>query len=266
MGEGVCLHMAGIFGEYKHASDEMQSATQLSDDILLAVIGQHSLNDLEHSATPRKRRSTNKACCVARKASDRDSSKRSFEVQTGDLCERYGISEVDALAQLYDRYHQMMYSLAYRIVLDIQLAEDLLQETFLAVWHSAGSYSVQGGSVRTWLFSIIHHRTIDYLRQGQMRSLTGNVSFDELEHSDTFWCTDAWDETWRNVQSTYVRQALKRLSREQRIVIELAYFQGWSHTEIAREYQLPLGTVKARMRLGLAHLRRLLAELDIYEM
>lgn len=256
--------MAGIFGEYKNAFDEKQSATQLSDDILLSVIGQHSLKDVEHGATSRKRRSTNKACRVASNARDgRDCNKRSFEVKTGDLCERYGISEVDALAQLYDRYHQMMYSLAYRIVTDVQLAEDLLQETFLAVWHSAGSYSVQGGSVRTWLFSIIHHRTIDYLRQ--MRSLAGNVSFDELEHSDTFWCADAWDETWRNVQSMYVRQALKRLSREQRIVIELAYFQGWSHTEIAREYQLPLGTVKARMRLGLAHLRRLLAELDIYE-
>ncbi|BCL77861.1 hypothetical protein ccbrp13_03260 [Ktedonobacteria bacterium brp13] len=256
--------MAGIFGEYKNASDERQSATQLSDDILLSVIGQHSLKDVEQGATSRKRRSAHKAYRVARNTGDTD--RRSFETQTDDLCKRYGISEIDALAQLYDRYHQMMYSLAYRIVTDVQLAEDLLQETFLAVWHSAGSYSVQGGSVRTWLFSIIHHRTIDYLRQVQMRSLAGNVSFDELEHSDTFWCADAWDETWRNVQGAYVRQALTRLSMEQRIVIELAYFQGWSHTEIAREYQLPLGTVKARMRLGLAHLRHLLAELDIYEM
>lgn len=174
------------------------------------------------------------------------------------------LSEVDALSLLYDRYHQMLYALAYRMVMDIQIAEDLLQETFIAVWRRAGSYSVQCGSVRTWLFSIIHHRTIDYLRQSQRYPTVSTLSSDELEHADALLCADAWEETWRTIQGAHVRQALARLPVAQRNVIELAYFQGWTHNEIAKECHLPLGTVKARMRLGLAHLRRLLAELEIY--
>lgn len=171
-----------------------------------------------------------------------------------------------ALEELYERYHQMLFSLAYRMVADYQTAEDLLQETFVAVWRNATTYSTKTGSVRTWLFSIIHHRTIDYLRGVQRRSVLNKVPLTDVEQEGTATTPDAWDETWRNIQGIHVREALLRLPKEQRMVIELAYFQGWTHIEIAEGCQIPLGTVKARMRLGLQHIRRILTEMGVDEL
>ena len=170
-----------------------------------------------------------------------------------------------AMEPLYQRYNRILYSLAYRMVADHQIAEDLLQDAFLSVWKRATSYSPQSGAVRSWLVSIIHHRTIDYLRGVRRRSILKEANWDEVERDERTAVPDVWDEAWQNVQSAKVREALMILPTEQRMVIELAYFQGWTHTEIAEGCQIPLGTVKARMRLGLQRLKRKLEEMGMRE-
>jgi RNA polymerase sigma factor (sigma-70 family) len=171
-----------------------------------------------------------------------------------------------AMEPLYDRYHRMMYSLAYRMVADHQVAEDLLQDVFLSIWKRATSYSPQAGAVRSWLLSIMHHRTIDYLRAVRRRSTLKEATWEEVERDERVAFPDVWDEAWQRVQSAKVREALLSLPVEQRLVIELAYFQGWTHTEIAEGCQIPLGTVKARMRLGLIRLKKRLEEMGMLEM
>jgi RNA polymerase sigma factor (sigma-70 family) len=170
-----------------------------------------------------------------------------------------------AMDSLYQRYSRILYSLAYRMVADHQIAEDLLQDAFLSVWRRSTSYSPQAGAARSWLISIIHHRAIDHLRRVRRRSSLQEAPLEELEFDETTAVADVWDEAWRSVQSSQVRAALMKIPTEQRMVIELAYFQGWTHTEIAEGTQTPLGTVKARMRLGLNHLKRALLEAGIDE-
>ena len=170
-----------------------------------------------------------------------------------------------AMESLYQRYSRILYSLAYRMVADHQVAEDLLQDAFLAVWRRATSYSPQTGAARSWLISILHHRTIDYLRKVRRRSTIQEASFEETELHESIAHPDTWDEAWLSVKSSHVRAALMKIPTEQRLVIELAYFQGWTHTEIAEGTQIPLGTVKARMRLGLLHLKQILIEMGIDE-
>jgi RNA polymerase sigma factor (sigma-70 family) len=171
-----------------------------------------------------------------------------------------------AMEPLYERYSRILYSLVYRMVTDHHVAEDLLQDAFLAVWKRATSYSPQAGAVRSWLISIVHHRTIDYLRSVRRRSALKETTWEEVELDERCAFPDVWDEAWRSVQGAQVRAALMNIPPEQRMVIELAYFQGWTHSEIAAGCQLPLGTVKARMRLGLLHLRRVLEQMGVEEM
>ncbi len=170
-----------------------------------------------------------------------------------------------AMEPLYQRYSRILYSMAYRMVSDHQVAEDLIQEAFLSVWRRAISYSPQSGAVRSWLISIVHHRTIDYLRSVRRRSVMKEATWEEVEQDDRAAVPDVWDEAWRSIQSSQVRAALMDIPTEQRMVIELAYFQGWTHTEIAEGCQIPLGTVKARLRLGLNHLKRALEKMGVNE-
>jgi RNA polymerase sigma factor (sigma-70 family) len=170
-----------------------------------------------------------------------------------------------AMELLYERYSRILYSLAYRMVADHQVAEDLLQDAFLAVWRRATSYSPQSGAARSWIVSIMHHRAIDYLRAVRRRSTLKQATWEEVERDESTAFPDVWDEAWQNVQSAQIREALMQLPTEQRMVIELAYFQGWTHSEIAEGCQLPLGTVKARMRLGMARLKRALEEMGLRE-
>ena len=170
-----------------------------------------------------------------------------------------------AMESLYQRYSRSLYSLIYRMVANQQVAEDLLQDVFLSVWRRATSYSPQISTVRNWLFSITHHRTIDYLRRVRRQSTLQEVLLEEIALHESITSPDAWDEAWRSVKSSHVQAALMQIPVEQRLVIELAYFQGWTQTEIARGMQIPLGTVKGRMRLGLTHLKRILIQVGMDE-
>lgn len=195
--------------------------------------------------------------------------------ETGDISSSYqefsdealilaiASKEVWAMSPLYQRYNRILFSLAFHMVSDHQIAEDLLQDAFFAVWRHADSYSPQSGSVRAWLLSIIHHRTIDYLRGVRRRASMKDTTLEDVEQDERLAFPDVWEEAWRLVQSSHIRTALLKLSPEQRQVIELAYFEGWTHSEISEEYQIPLGTVKARMRLGLNHLKRTLEQMGV---
>ncbi len=173
-----------------------------------------------------------------------------------DVLSAIARGKVEALDVLYQRYHRELYALAYRIVTDHQLAEDLIQETFVRVWRHANSYSPQAGSVRGWLFAILRNYTIDYLRKQRQRSTPREVPLGEIECDDRLALEDTWEEVWRREERAQLCRAMAGLSEKQRMVIELAYFQGYTHTEIAAISGLPLGTVKSSMRLGLLALKR----------
>ncbi|AHY46894.1 sigma70-ECF: RNA polymerase sigma factor, sigma-70 family [Rubrobacter radiotolerans] len=161
-------------------------------------------------------------------------------------------SDPQAFEVLYDRHGRVAYSLAYRIMGEKQAAEDLVQEAFLKVWRSSGGYRSERGSVRTWILSIVHHRGIDLLRATASRKRTREryeVSVEKTQPAEAF------GEVWKNSQREQIRAALKTLPPEQLKILELAYFSGYTHVEIAEMLDLPLGTVKGRMRLGLKKIR-----------
>ncbi|MDQ4002285.1 MAG: sigma-70 family RNA polymerase sigma factor [Actinomycetota bacterium] len=169
-----------------------------------------------------------------------------------DLMSLVGDGDAGAFAGLHDRHSRAAYSLAYRMMGERQAAEDPVQEAFLKVWRAAASYRTQRGSVRTWMLSIVHKRGID-----QLRSATRHRRIeDKVEAtSPTSQPSEAFAETWRSSQREQVREALRGLPSEQLKVLELAYFSGYTHVEIADLLDLPLGTVKGRMRLGLKKIR-----------
>lgn len=170
-----------------------------------------------------------------------------------------------AMDSLYERYNRLLYTLVYRIVADHQVAEDLLQDAFISIWKRSITFSTQYGSARKWLISIVHHRAIDYLRRVRRRSVLQEAPLSDLDLDETAAGPDVWEDAWRSVQSYQVRAALKKIPPDQRQVIGLAYFQGLTHIAIAESLHIPLGTVKARMRLGLQHLKRTLLESGVDE-
>ena len=160
--------------------------------------------------------------------------------------------DAGAFGALYDRHSRATYSLAYRMMGERQAAEDVVQEAFLSVWRAAASYRAERGSVRTWILSIVHNRGIDQLRSIANRRRTQDRPEATTPTSQP---SEAFAEAWRNSQREQVREALRELPSEQLKVLELAYFSGYTHTEIAELLDLPLGTVKGRMRLGLKKIR-----------
>ena len=188
-----------------------------------------------------------------------------LENQVSDEALVYAIAEGAnwAMESLYTRYYRLLYTLAYRMVTDRQVAEDLLQDAFLAVWKRSDTYSPQAGAARSWLISILHHRAIDHLRKLRRRAGLIEAPLELLDTDEGVASEDVWEDAWRLVQASQIRDALGLLPLEQRKVIELAYFQGWTHSEIAASTHTPLGTVKARMRLGLHHLKRSLQQMNI---
>ena len=167
----------------------------------------------------------------------------------------FGVDEA-ALSQLYDRYQAVMYGLAMRITNDAALAQDAVQEAFVGVWRNASRYDRARSSARTWLLSITHHRAIDTIRR---RRPAGPLPEADEVH-ESLVAPDVWPEIARAADAAAVRTAVDALPEAQREAIELAYFGGLTQTEIAERANIPLGTVKSRVRLGLAALRRALEE------
>lgn len=165
-----------------------------------------------------------------------------------------------ALATLYERHSRSAYSLAYRMMGDRQNAEDLTQDAFLKVWRGAASYRAERASVRTWILSIVHNRGIDQLRSAASRRKTQDKMEASAPRSQP---SEVFSEAWRNSQRDQVREALSTLPPEQLKILELSYFSGYTHVEIAELLSLPLGTVKGRMRLGLKKIRDYFESRDV---
>jgi RNA polymerase sigma-70 factor (ECF subfamily) len=162
-----------------------------------------------------------------------------------------------AFEVLYDRHGGAAFSLAYRMVGTRAIAEDIVQEAFLSIWRSRVRYERARGSVRTWVLGIVHHRTIDALRRNLVheRRRASAEGIEERQQADEL--TEV--EAVRRQEAREVRAALSALPGEQARVIELAYYGGFTHTQIAEMLEMPVGTVKGRMRLGLEKMRRELA-------
>jgi RNA polymerase sigma-70 factor (ECF subfamily) len=176
-----------------------------------------------------------------------------------ELMPLIGEKDVAAFEVFYDRHGSVAYSLAYRIVGERGAAEDVTQEAFVSIWRSGARYDRARGSVRSWTLGIVRNRAIDLLRSRSGRA--PKLGFDDeavLEQRPADDFTDA--EALRRETAREVRGALGELPGEQSKVIELAYFGGFSQSEIAEMLSLPLGTVKGRMRLGLEKIRGRLAE------
>jgi RNA polymerase sigma-70 factor (ECF subfamily) len=164
-----------------------------------------------------------------------------------------------AFEVFYDRHGGAAYSLAYRIVGDPTAAEDVAQEAFLSIWRSKARYDPARGSVRAWALGIVRNRAIDALRREGGRAPKLDLDDEAaLEREEAPERTEA--EALRRETARQVRGALGALPNEQSRVIELAYFGGFTHTEIARMLEMPIGTVKGRMRLGLEKMRARFAE------
>ena len=163
-----------------------------------------------------------------------------------------------AFELLYDRHGGAAYSLAYRIVGKQAAAEDVVQESLLSIWRSRRRYDPTRGSVRTWILGIVHNRAVDGLRRSSVHERR-RESLDVVE--ERFEARERTDvEVARREEARSVRGALETLPTEQRQTIELAYFGGFTQTQIAELMDEPVGTVKGRMRLGLDKMRRELVE------
>jgi RNA polymerase sigma-70 factor, ECF subfamily len=171
-----------------------------------------------------------------------------------ELMQLVGDGDARAFETVYDRHGGAAFSLAYRITGNRAAAEDAVQEALVSIWRSRARYEPQRGSVRTWILGIVHNRTIDTVRRNLVhdRRRTSAEGIEEQHEADER--TDV--EAMRRDEARTVRAALETLPGEQNRVIELAYFGGFTHSQIADMLDMPIGTVKGRMRLGLDKLRR----------
>jgi RNA polymerase sigma factor (sigma-70 family) len=164
-------------------------------------------------------------------------------------------ADESALAELYDRFGRVAYGLALRILRDEKLAEDAVQEGFLAAWRNADRFIPERAKASTWLLTLVHRRAVDLVRRENRRRaepLTEGIEPVPAESAE--------DDAWLRFERERVQAALKLLPDQQREAIELAYYGGFSQSELAERLGQPVGTIKSRMFTGLARLRELLAE------
>lgn len=170
-----------------------------------------------------------------------------------ELMELVCRNHAEAFEVVLERHIDAAFSLAYRMVGRRALAEDVVQEALLSLWRTGARYDRSRGSVRNWILGITHHRAVDILRRDGVRTSKDVADVGLGERLEAPERTDA--EVLRRDEAQEVRVALDQLPAEQVQVIELAYFGGFTHTEIAEMLELPIGTVKGRMRLGLEKMR-----------
>src|SRR5262249_25957420 len=162
-------------------------------------------------------------------------------------------SEQSALAELYDRYGRTAYGLALRVLRDEKLAEDAVQEGFLAAWRNADRFMPERAKASSWLLTLVHRRAVDLVRREERRRAEPLPAASEGAASDS-----AEEDAWLRFERERVQAALRQLPDQQREALELAYYGGFSQSELAERLGQPIGTIKSRMFAGLARLRELL--------
>jgi RNA polymerase sigma factor (sigma-70 family) len=165
-------------------------------------------------------------------------------------------SDDAALAELYDRYGRVAYGLALRMLRDRALAEDAVQEGFLAVWRNAHRFVPERAKASTWILTLVHRRTVDIVRREERRRA------DALELAPEATAPSADENAWLRLERERVQAALKQLPDPQREALELAYYGGFTQSELAERLGQPVGTIKSRMFTGLTRLRELLGEAE----
>jgi len=165
-----------------------------------------------------------------------------------------------AMADLYDRFGRIAYSVIFTIVRDTGIAEDLVQETFLRVWNRMGAFDAERGALGAWLLTVARNRAIDHIRSAGSRNTRNTFELEDREHPSLF--ADAEQEIVTADQARRIRDSLASLNANQKRVIELAYFEGLSQTEMAERMGEPLGTIKTWARSALKRLREELQPSD----
>jgi RNA polymerase sigma-70 factor (ECF subfamily) len=163
-------------------------------------------------------------------------------------------SDDSALEELYSRFGRIAYGLALRVLRDPALAEDAVQDAFLTVWRTASRFIPERAKASTWLLTLVHRRAVDVVRREQPRRV------EPLETAPQPSAKSTEDEAWLRLQRPRVQDALRRLPDQQREALELAYYGGFTQSELADRLGEPIGTIKSRMFAGLARMRELLAE------
>jgi RNA polymerase sigma-70 factor, ECF subfamily len=171
-----------------------------------------------------------------------------------DIMKRLASHDQQAFRALYQEYGKAVYSLAYRVLQNATLAEEVTQDTFLKVWQQKTQWDSAKGKLKNWLLTITHFTAIDRLRQESRQPNVHPHSIEEIEEEIQILPSEGWQD------GTALRLVVEQLPEEQAALIELAFFRGMSHSEIAEVTQIPLGTVKTRLRSGLQHLRELWLE------
>jgi RNA polymerase sigma-70 factor (ECF subfamily) len=166
----------------------------------------------------------------------------------------------EALSELYDRYGRLIFSVAFNAVGNQESAEEIVQDVFTRVWEKAVTYDVDLAKVSTWLISITRNRSIDELRRVKVRPEHNSVGWAEVEPAHVPLTANPEDEVEISWQQRVVRQAVSALPEDQQKALALAFFRGYSHSEIAEALGEPLGTVKTRIRMAMKKLRQVLVE------
>ena len=172
-----------------------------------------------------------------------------------DLMRRIAARDQQAFLALYQQHGKAVYSLAYRILQNAVLAEEVAQDTFLKVWRQTAHWNPEKGKLKNWLLTIAHYTAVDRVRRERRQPALHPAS---IEDTDETMLTARNESLWQ--EGTALRLVLTQLPEEQASLIDLAFFQGLSHSEIASVTRLPLGTVKTRLRSGLQRLRELWLE------
>lgn len=176
---------------------------------------------------------------------------------------RIASKEPEALSELYDHYNRLLFGLLKSILKKKEEAEDILQEVFTTIWEKADQFDAERGTAYTWIVSLTRNKAIDRLRSKvykEQKKQSTSLNDDEVFHPLYSEENNPLENTILSDRATRVYNALQNLTEKQRSVIQVAYFDGLSQSEISDEYDIPLGTVKTRMRDGMIKLRELLAQ------
>jgi RNA polymerase sigma factor (sigma-70 family) len=184
------------------------------------------------------------------------------EARDRDLMARVRLRDEDAFRGLFQRYAPTAKALAQRVVRQSHLAEEIVQEAFLAVWRDPTAYDEARGSVKSWLMGMVHHRAVDLVRREVSQRRRAEASIAEAAEVNVDHADEVVDRLGLPEERRAVRSALDELPGEQRQVLEMMYFDGLSQSQIAERTGIPLGTVKSRTLLGMRRLRTALAGVE----